>query len=163
MKYFNIEGTLSHELLDRFMSFYNHYGDEKKTIVLNSGGGQSYVADIILHMINEDADNVKLICSGCQSAAFDIFYLAKCERFMTDFCIGMYHRKFVDNITIDNGGNLGHPYSQVRADNLKTGINKPITGFMTKKELADYNKGLDVFFLFDRMRRIFPQAKIIGA
>lgn len=162
MKYFNIEAGLSPELLEKFMDFYNHNQSDDITVVMNSGGGKEFVADIITDIINKDKKRFTIMAVVCYSSAFKLFYHVKCKRVFVNGCMGMMHKSYLSDVIVDSGGKYSYSKDRCAVKTMIDTAHEFSSQFMTPKELKKYNKGDDVFFTFKRMKEIFPDAKIIG-
>lgn len=161
MKYFQLEGIIDESTLARFMEFCNDNTSEEWTIVINSVGGSSVLATMILSIINSNSEKTTLISAGCYSAAFYIFYFAKCKRKMIYGSIGMHHRESIRGLTINEKGNPKYQEDLCHIENLKAVRDNFLKRVMTKKEKELYNSDDDVYFTFKRMREIFPNVEIL--
>lgn len=162
MKYFNIEAGLSPELLERFMDFYNNNQEGDITIVVNSGGGKEFIADVIAEIINNDKDRFTFMAVACYSSAFKLLYNVKCNRVMVNGCMGMMHKSYIDDIVVNSTRDYSYSKDICAVKTMVDIAPVFFKDFMTPKEIKKYNKGDDVFFTFNRMKEIFPQAKVIG-
>lgn len=162
MKYFNLEGEIKEDLFNKFTCFFNDNPTGDITIFINSCGGKSNIAVLILSIINSNSDRIHLVSAGCYSAAFEIFYLAKCEKSIVYATIGMYHKAYLENIAISVTNNIRYLSDKCNVDNFNSYQDKFAYTFLKKKELKDYNLGDDVYFTFKRMLEIFPNIKVIG-
>jgi len=162
MKYFHFDKDINTELFNSFLDFINRNEDEEKVLILNSDGGSNNYADIIISIINEKSGQFKIISAKSYSAAFRILFMAKCKKAIVENTMGCFHHSYLTNIDLDSVTKkpvyVEHDY-QVK--NLKCKIENLDTSFMTNKELAKFKKGKDVYFIFSRMREIFPKAEVI--
>jgi len=161
MKYFQMDGTIDEAMLTRFMDFCNSYPSEKCTIVINSGGGMGCTSTMILNIINSNRKRFTLVSAGVYSAAFCIFYHAKCEKKIIYGSVGMHHKEYLKNIIIGMKGKVIYSDDKNSIKNIKLIDDSFSHEFLTKKELKTYNKSYDVYFTFKRMTEIFPNAEII--
>ena len=161
MKYFQLEGTIDESLVSKFMDFCNNNLSDDCTIVINSGGGKSTLATVILDIINSNADRITLISAGVYSAAFYIFYFAKCKRKIIYGSLGMHHKEYLKNIYITEKGKPKYQDDICQIENLKSVRDNFLKKIMTKKEKFIYNNDDDVYFTFDRMKEIFPTVEIV--
>lgn len=162
MKYFHIEGKIDRELLNKFLLFCNENGNEAWTIVINSVGGMSTVANCILYVINSRFKKCNLICLDAYSAAFYILYNAKCKKTIVKTAKGMYHLAAAEMYM---SSNIKPSYTEDECiiknweqDKTDLGFAKK---FMTPSEFKKFKQGSDIYFTFKRMCEIFPDAEII--
>ena len=162
MKYFHLNGIINEELLEKFIEFRNENESEEWTIVSNSGGGKSNLAQVILYEINNRTIRTVLVSVGIYSASFVIFYFAKCEKKITEGSIGMIHLR-ANDISIQSHGKPQFSEDACVVKNHKETreIDSFVEEFMTKDEVKRYRKGDDVYFTFKRMKEIFPDAETI--
>ena len=161
MKYFQLEGTIDETLLTKFMDFCNNNTSEEWTIVINSGGGKSTLATMILSIINSNLDKITLISAGCYSAAFYIFFFSKCKRKIIYGSLGMHHREYLKGMYINEKGNPKYQDDICQIQNLKSVRDNFLSKLMTKKEKSIYNNDDDVYFTFKRMKELFPKLEIV--
>jgi len=164
MKYFFIEDIMNYELLHKFVAFANASENEPWTILLNSDGGRESVELVILNAINTHKHSVTVVGMYLMSAAFDLFYHAKCKRQLTNGCMGMYHMAY-NELQINVNGRPSYTSGEAMMKrNKETGHAKALdfaTEFMTPLELKKFKKGDDVYFTFKRLKEIFPDVTII--
>lgn len=91
MKYFHFDGKIDEVLLNKFIEFMNQIPEEEITFIINSTGGKESISKFILNVLNENKDRSTLISLGMYSAAFYIFYNAKCKRKITYGSPAMWH------------------------------------------------------------------------
>lgn len=162
MKYFFIDKELDEECFSKFIDFYNENQSEKINIILESNGGNSHLARIIIDIINSNSENFILTSLKIYSAAFTIFYSAKCKKRIVKNTIGCFHKAYLNNIDLDVSGKPVWLEHKCLIKNLETRPASPISlNFMTKEEKKKFNEGGDVYFTFKRMKEIFPDAEII--
>jgi len=161
MKYYQLNGIIDEQLVTSFMEFCNNNLQDDCTIVINSGGGKSTLAAVVLDMINSNADKITLISAGAYSAALYVFFFAKCKKKIIYGSIGMYHSQYLKDVYINEKGNPKYEDDICQVENLKSTTNRFLSKFMTKKEKSLYNNHKDVYFTFKRMKKIFPDAEIV--
>lgn len=161
MKYFQLEGIINEELLTKFMDFCNNYLHEDCTVVINSSGGKNNLATVILDIINSNTSKFTLVSAGCYSAAFYIFYSAKCKRKIIKGSIGMYHKSFAKDINVDSDSKPVYYEDKCLIDNFKDIDNSFILNLLTPKEKKLFQKNDDVYFTFKRMTEIFPDVEVV--
>lgn len=161
MKYFQLEGRIDESLVTRFMEFCNSNISEECTIVINSAGGKNILAIMILDIINSHSEKMTLISAGVYSAAFYIFFYAKCKRKIIYGSLGMHHKGYLKDVYINESGKPKYQEDICQIENLKSIKGNYLEKFMTKKEKLLYNNDDDVYFTFNRMKEIFPTIEII--
>jgi hypothetical protein len=150
-KYFAIDGSLSPELLKDFYSLVNSLCDgDVINIILNSGGGKIYVGKAISDAINREPDRFTLTgMEHLYSAAFNLFFDAKCERKLLYGTIGMAHQSSKE-ITINNRGNAyydGERFELKQSKNyLIHSIKRLIELGVDRKKIRKFKSTDDVFF-----------------
>lgn len=126
------------------------------TLGLGSGGGMSSVGNFLINAFNNEADRLTLVAmAGVYSMGFELFYRYAGPRKMTFGVRGMYHFSS-QGIQIMATGRLSSMKTDRERDLQFASL------FMTDKELRRMKAGRDVFFDFERMKQIFPDAEIIG-
>lgn len=161
MKFFQLAGQINTDLLDSFIEFINENEDQKKTVILRSDGGYDLVAKALTYVINSNKENCFLIANCVLSAAFSIFYKAECKKAIIMSSMGMIHRSY-NKIEFNSDGKPTYKEGEVMLKNWKenNGFEDDYP-FMTKQEKNFFEKGDDVYFTFNRMKEIFPEAEII--
>lgn len=162
MKYFQLEGIIKEDLLNNFMNFWNTNHEDDLTVVINSGGGKSTLMSVILHIINANHDKFTLISAGCYSAAFELFYFAKCKKSIIYGSIGMCHKEYLNDISINADNKPVYRTDECQIKNLDCFQDQWILKILNEKEKRRYKKSDDVYFTFKRMTEIFPAVPVIS-
>lgn len=156
MKYFALTGSISSELLDKFIEFFNSNQSEPCTLIVNSRGGMTHIGEVIAEMISEMED-CTLFIHGAYSTAFEICYYSKCKKKLSRFATGMIHMGRMDiNLSMS-----GTPYYDEDINNFKNfEIEKSYTEelankILTKPELKKFHKNDELWFDHKRMVKIF--------
>lgn len=163
MKYYiHADGINDRSVMETVNFIQNNEGEI--TIGLNSDGGQTSYGAFLVECLNENKDRITLIAlTGVFSAAFRVFYEFKGKRKMSHGCRGMFHYATQDvrmcaKIRPDGTGEesviSGLKSSKAQNDSF-------VEQFMTPTELRKFRKNWDVYFDFERMKKIFPDAEII--
>lgn len=152
----DISGEISQEAFGNLIRAYDSLqNDDILRIYINSTGGDPSFADAILDFI-ENNKVVEIIAYGkIYSAAFDIFYKAKCPKRIVNGIMGMAHLSRIemanftvtDNEEISQASNYKNWWNQDKLNRLK--FYEEIG--MTKKELSKIKKGEDVYFQHERL------------
>lgn len=158
MRYFAITKVIDKDFLPDFFDFINQ--DGPLTILIESVGGSYSAARLIVNILNTNADRITLIGATCYSAAFQIFYTAKCKKWLIQGAMGMIHLPYT-RVDIDTRKKPVFTEGEYILKNDQFITAEYVKEFMTKSELRRYKSGKDVYFVFDRMREIFPEAEII--
>lgn len=135
------------------------------TLGLGSGGGMSSVGNFLINAFNNEKDRLTLVAmAGVYSTGFELFYGYAGPRKMTFGVRGMYHFSSQE-IQIMANGRAAYDEGACQLSSMKTDRERDLQFagmFMTDKELRRMKAGQDVFFDFERMKQIFPDAEIIG-
>lgn len=161
MKYFQIDGKIDEAMLNKFIDFCNQYETEECTIIVNSGGGKSTISTVMLHIINLNKQRFTLVSAGVYSAAFYIFYFAKCKRKIVIGSLGMIHKEYIDDVYINSNYKAIYPTDKCQIKNLKSIDDSWVYTFLTKKEAKQYKNSEDIYCTFERMTEIFPDVEVI--
>ena len=162
MKYFNIDGQIDTELVDRFALFLNENSAENICIFLDSPGGWFCSARIMCTIINADKSRFSLIASHTvMSAAFWLFYEAKCKREILSGTVGMYHiarRDFKMKAT----GSMAEDFDEFYLKEFKACELQRCDEFSKALGMLPYEQfalrgGFDVFFSEKSMRTFLEQ------
>jgi hypothetical protein len=144
------------------LDFLNTGGE--LTLAMDSQGGIKAFADLMLHALNQNKDRVTIIVlAGVGSCGFDIFYGFQGVRKLTFGCMGMTHYSS-RSIDIHPNGAAAYTEGVCHKKNLKAYKDRELEvlgQFATPSEITQFKKGWDVYFSFERMKEIFPEAEII--
>lgn len=163
MRYFQLDGIIEESLLSKFMDFCNTYPEDECTIVINSGGGKTTLSEVVLSIINSNSGRFTLISAGCYSAAFYIFYFAKCKKRIAKQSLGMIHSEYVRDLCMNAKGKTIYDEDRCQVKNFKTCDGDLfVESFLTKTEMKKYKKGEEVYFTFKRMKEIFPDVEVLN-
>lgn len=150
-----LTGELTDAVLKEFLQDYNKCDFTRPiTIYLNTCGGFISVSNILIDIINYNADRIHLIASGeIYSAGFDVFFFSKCKRSILPYCTGMTHYmsayvKFGESGSQNSEDRL--IISEMKKNKNSTFIQLEEIG-LTKKELSLVRRGKDCYFSHDRL------------
>ncbi len=164
MKYFVIDGTINADLKQRFVDFINQNEGCTIYISVNSMGGNHHDMLTMVSIINANHEKFIVKAIAVWSAAFELFRLVKCKKEMSSLVIGMYHFSY-DSMEVDIRGKVVYTSDKFKVNEYKSVWlpmeKKCAKSFMTKKEYKKLKKGRDVYFGSERMKQIFPDAKIV--
>lgn len=164
MVYFFFNDQTKYKSFSRLLEFINDLDtDVPVTIFLQSDGGECEVARMLLHVLNQQPDRFTLIAGSISSSAFYLFYHARCKRMMLRHCIGMFHYGYQDVEMNDQA----RPASPAAKALLNNALSYELEGkemsekFMNETERRCFERGEEVFFIFTRMKEIFPDIEVI--
>jgi hypothetical protein len=162
MKYFSMDGRIDKEMFEKFVVFYNENCLKECAITLRTIGGETYVSEAIVRMLNE-MKNVTLIIQAAYSAGFEIAMYSKCKKVLSKTAKGMWHYGRAD-ISVNVKNKPYYREDECTVSNLpierKQGV-RLAKKVMTGKEFKLFKKDYDIYFDFKRMKQIFPDAKVI--
>lgn len=127
---------------------------EVMIIYLNSDGGDAEVMEALIHVINNNADRLSLIGYGkLYSAAFDVFFQARCQRDVLRGTVGMCHHMRI-GMEISKS-NEYHGEDKANKDLImlqRLHAQKMMKDMgMKNTEILRINKGEDVYFQTPRL------------
>lgn len=159
MKHFLIQKHLSDdEKFEELIKFIDNT-DGTIRLIIDSGGGAMHYAGIIVNIINENPEKFELYGCYLYSAAFYIFYLAKCKKKLYHSALGMFHLPYQKFETTSNGKQY-YEQDQAHTKNNVEFCNEFniefCKKFMTEEELVRLQEPNDVFFTFLRLNQMFP-------
>lgn len=162
MRYFTMTGQLNDDTLQRFVAFFNEHHSDPCTLIINSRGGFTSVAETIKTMIDQMAD-CTLMIHGIYSAAFELCYNAKCKKILSKYATGMWHLgRLEGTIGIDSKFYYDEELNNEKSFPLEKRLGEKMAkAVMTAAEFKKYKKREEVWFDTKRMRQIFPDAKVL--
>lgn len=163
MKGFLFNGEFDADGIQSIINFVNA-NEGELSIGIWSGGGRLEPTMFLTDFLNFHKDRITLTAvAGVFSAAFELFYFFKGKKKLHFGSKGMTHygqmmiRYKWNNDTTDAEYKIDKDFfSQQKKRTDKEGAK-----FMTVDELKRFKKGEDVYFDFNRMKEIFPNAEII--
>lgn len=162
-KYYILDGQINSESCHKLIDFINT-NEGRLVIAINSTGGELSHSEFILRALNDNADRISLVAiERINSCAFSLFYEFNGARSMITPVHGMHHYGYRD-ITINDDGRPSYASDKITKRQVVFYKKRSIDfakKFMTKKELRELKRGWDVYFDFDRMKEIFPDAIIL--
>lgn len=162
-KYHIISGGIDSHSISDLAGFLNN-NDGELAISLNSTGGDGDLAVLAVKMLNENSDRIELIMTtGCYSAAFKIFAKFKGKRSLVVGATGMFHYSFRQS-SIDERKKIVFLEERALAESSKQAMQSTeefASLIMNDTEFAKFKKGKSVYFTFNRMKELFPDAEIL--
>lgn len=130
----------------------------KKRIVIDSWGGTTWYWTLMIEAINK-AKDVVVAWTDMSSMAFRIFHAVNKPKMLVDGARGMAHVAAIEWLTVKHNKMMW--VDQTAFIDSMCQMRQPDCSFMTEDELTRYNKWEDVYFTFNRLKEIFPDAEII--
>lgn len=153
----NIHETLTSELVEKVVGFYNSLKPEDKAFIyLCSEGGYVEAKEAIKSIIHKNSDITTLIAYGeIDSSAFELFFEANCDKEILFGTLGMYHQATASVIINENGA-VKEKGSKATKEYLTRILKKETVTLceklgMSKQEIAKIKTGKDVWFQQDRL------------
>jgi hypothetical protein len=154
---YNFNTAFTQESLQGFLEFLNNSGEDKVDIYLNSNGGSSWCAQVILDIIESDSERFTLTAYGqIGSAAFTLFFKAPCIRKILPTCVGMYHqaKMRVDvNFRSRPFGQDDTAFVKALEEDFESDLAFIKTLKFSEEEIEKYLDGQDIFFQCDRLKQ----------
>ena len=151
------------EGVQMLINFINQ-NEGRLLVGIQSSGGRSGISQMVLKILNDNAERITLCAvSGVYSAAFEVFKGFQGQKAMTDNTLGMAHYGKNDFNLHTNGRPVYFEDEAVLLQNKKAAPKEvaKAESYMTPSELRRFKKGDEVYFSFDRMKELFPNAEII--
>jgi hypothetical protein len=163
MKTINIKEAITNDTVDKLVSFFNEHEKQNITILLNSAGGEVPAMDALLSLINKRANSITLLAYGeVSSAAFFLFFNAKCKKDIIGDCLGMFHLSYGSYDIDSRGRPVFKPdkASMLRSKNFTHNrtieLCKSLS--MTRSQISKIEKGDDVWFQPDRLKQFLTKS-----
>lgn len=150
-----LEGTVDSTMFNKLINSYNLLREDAEKdlemiIYLSSCGGNSYIANAIIDLINKHAQCTTLIAaSHILSAAFSIFFQTKCLKQIVPATIGMDHLAKIDS-QITEGGTIMGAEDQFSLKVMRRSKKESLSFYesigMKQEWIDDILDGRDVYF-----------------
>ena len=159
MKVLKINEVFTEETMDRLVLFYNLFdlnGNDKALIYLNSRGGDYPAMEAMLDLINKHGKITTLAGYGTlASSGFELFFMAKCKKYLIGGCVGMYHQSSISVIMNENW-KPDYKEDEAKAEYMKTFMKIATIQIcdklnFTREEKSEIKKGNQVWFQPSRM------------
>lgn len=138
--------------------------DGEIIIGINSGGGSNGTRCFLQKLFTINQDRLTLVAlTGIHSAAFELFYNYAGKKALTHGITGMWHMEVVSCRLAANGKPDTEEERAIYRNMIEdNNANEAFAAsFMTPEELIKYQKGEDVYFDYNRMKQMFPDAEIL--
>lgn len=165
-----LDGEIDLEMMEKLASVYSDMGTGVSAgaitsldIYLRSGGGDNAIGIAMTDLVNTNECRTTLIAmGGVFSGAFELFFMADCEKRILSCTVGMYHYGAVDIVFRDNNApQKGADEAYLRTlESVKKRADyvAKICGF-TKEEVEKLEAGEDVGFDYMRMLEMLEFSK----
>lgn len=89
--FFNITGEVNESMLEKFINIHKESDGKEVVILFDSEWWYTHIWQQIIEIINDIEDCKIIAWNEISSSAFDIFFLSKCKKEVTDTCVWMAH------------------------------------------------------------------------
>jgi uncharacterized protein with ATP-grasp and redox domains len=139
---------------------------EDSVIYFQSGGGEYTIATYLIDFFNRAPHDITLVCNSIAgSCAFDILLMSNVKREIKESCVGVVHLASEEVLVRDlikNDKENKMQMADLKQCNVTRGNFYKSIG-MSKKDLALYYKGEDLFYDNKEMQRFSNNAtKLYG-
>lgn len=159
----SIIGEFKDSTLEKFIEDYQSIiignVDEKIDIdvYMESSGGESFIGDIMLDILDKSPHNITLIAvDEICSAAFNLFFRSKVAKRILPFTIGMAHYGRVEGITVNEKGKSVDDCDIAQIESLKNMRDDTIKFCkslgMNNSEIRKIRQGKEVYFQHKRLQ-----------
>jgi hypothetical protein len=158
MKRFIINCSIDQEIVEKFIKCVDESADEPVAIYLTSNGGSEAASYIMLDIINRNPEKFELYAlEKIYSAAFELFFMARCNRAIAPYTVGMTHIAGSE-MRIDMTGNPVYDCDKATLIAGKRRVNDLdifLSGIgVTAKDRKKVLRGEDLYFQFDRLEEM---------
>ena len=133
--------------------------DENHTIYFSSNGGDLWLVEPIIKMINDNKERLEIIgVSEISSSALSIFLGVKCKKSITKNTFATWHDASF-SFSVDSLSKPRNKFYEFKKESIIKGFRKDIedeyrTWGVTDDELKRYKKGEDVYFGYERFQEL---------
>ena len=133
--------------------------DENHTIYFSSNGGDLWLVEPIIKMINDNKERLEIIgVREISSSALSIFLGVKCKKSITKNTFATWHDASF-SFSVDSLSKPRNKFYEFKKESIIKGFRKDIedeyrTWGVTDDELKRYKKGEDVYFGYERLQEI---------
>ena len=133
--------------------------DENHTIYLSSNGGDLWLVEPILKMINDNKDRIEIIgVREISSSALSIFLGAECKKSITKNTFAIWHKPSF-SFDLDDKNKPRNDFYKFKNKYIVEGFSKEFEleykdWGLKKSEIKKYKKGEDVYFSYERLQEI---------
>jgi len=152
------------ESILELVTFVQDNRGKNMLISIDCNGGHVTISQFLTRVLNENRDKITLLLNmEAYSAAFKLFYMFKGHRMLSKGSVGMWHEAG-SYIRVSTGGKINKDSDRNFYESQKQpdiDDEEFAKSFMTPSEFKKYRKGENVYFSFERMKQIFPDAVIV--
>lgn len=133
--------------------------DENHTIYFSSNGGDLWLVEPIIKMINDNKERLEIIgVREISSSALSIFLGVKCKKSITKNTFATWHDASF-SFSVDSLSKPRNKFYEFKKESIIKGFRKDIedeyrTWGVTDDELKRYKKGEDVYFGYERFKEL---------
>ena len=133
--------------------------DENHTIYFSSNGGDLWLVEPIIKMINDNKERLEIIgVHEISSSALSIFLGVKCKKSITKNTFATWHDASF-SFSVDSLSKPRNKFYEFKKESIIKGFRKDIedeyrTWGVTDDELKRYKKGEDVYFGYERFKEL---------
>ena len=133
--------------------------DENHTIYFSSNGGDLWLVEPIIKMINDNKERLEIIgVREISSSALSIFLGAKCKKSITKNTFATWHEPSF-SFSVYSLSKPRNRFYEFKKESIIKGFRKDIedeyrTWGVTDDELKRYKKGEDVYFGYERFKEL---------
>ena len=133
--------------------------EEKHQIYFSSNGGDVWLIEPIIKIINENKDNIELIgVREISSSALSIFIGAKCKKSITKNTYAIWHKPSF-SFDLDDKNKPRNDFYKFKNKHIVEGFSKEFEleykdWGLKKSEIKKYKKGEDVYFSYERFKEL---------
>ncbi len=163
MRNIALRGNLSWSDFDKVADALDNYDDSLR-IYLFSNGGSISVSLALLDLVNKNREKVIIYGGSINSACFDLFFKAKCSKYIMPMADGMYHQTKMA-IDINEDGNPTYFHGAHNKKWLKR-LHEETIMFatalkFTPAEIKSLKKGDELYFMEERLYQFLKESKNI--
>ena len=133
--------------------------DENHTIYFSSNGGDLWLVEPIIKMVNDNKERLEIIgVREISSSALSIFLGVKCKKSITKNTFATWHDAYF-SFEVDSLSKPRNKFYEFKKESIIKGFRKDIedeyrTWGVTDDELKRYKKGEDVYFGYERFKEL---------
>ena len=133
--------------------------DENHTIYFSSNGGDLWLVEPIIKMINDNKERLEIIgVREISSSALSIFLGVKCKKSITKNTFAIWHKPSF-SFNLDDKNKPRNDFYKFKNKYIVEGFSKDFEleykdWGLKKSEIKKYKKGEDVYFSYERFQEI---------
>ena len=133
--------------------------DESHTIYFSSNGGDLWLVEPIIKMINDNKERLEIIgVREISSSALSIFLGAECKKSITKNTFATWHEPSF-SFSVDSLSKPRNRFYEFKKESIIKGFRKDMeyeyrAWGVTEDEIKRYKKGEDVYFSYERFKEL---------